>query len=103
MVHDHGLLYLVTDNGGVACREAVSGKLVWETKRALADCSASPVLNEGKLYVLDEKGTCIIFAAGRECKVLATNTLADERTLSSMAVADGFKTVASTHVLDFFK
>ena len=89
MIHDKGLLYLVTDNGGVACREAVSGSLVWETKRALADCSASPILNDGKLYVLDEKGTCIILAAGREIKLLATNTLADERTLASMAVTDG--------------
>jgi len=89
MIFDNGLLYLVADSGIVACREARSGKLLWESDRILRDCSASPVLCEGKLYVLDEFGKCAILAAGREYKLLASNELTDERTLASMAVDDG--------------
>ncbi|HEX2746748.1 MAG TPA: PQQ-binding-like beta-propeller repeat protein [Verrucomicrobiales bacterium] len=89
MIFDNGLLYLVTDSGIVACREAKSGTLLWQSDRVLRDCSASPVLSEGKLYVMDEFGKCAILAAGREYKLIGVNQLSDERTLSSMAVDDG--------------
>ena len=89
MIFDDGLLYLVTDSGIVACREGKSGKLLWESDRILRDCSASPILCEGKIYVLDEFGKCAILAAGREYKLIGINELADERTLASMAVDDG--------------
>jgi outer membrane protein assembly factor BamB len=88
LFHD-GLLYMVADSGFIACREAKSGKMLWESDRILRGCSASPILCEGKLYVLDEYGKCAILAAGREYKLIATNELADERTLASMAVDDG--------------
>jgi outer membrane protein assembly factor BamB len=89
MIHADGLLYLVADSGAVACREAQSGALVWESKRTLKDCSASPILCDNKLYVLDEHGTCAVYATGREEKIIATNMLPGQRTLASMAVADG--------------
>jgi outer membrane protein assembly factor BamB len=89
MIFDNGLLYMVTDSGLVACREAKTGALVWESDRVLRDCSASPVLCEGRLYVLDEFGKCAIFATGREYKHLGTNELAGEKTLASIAVDDG--------------
>ena len=89
MIFDNGLLYMVTDSGLVACREAKTGALVWESERVLRDCSASPILCGGRLYVLDEFGKCAIFAAGREHKHLGTNELAGEKTLASMAVDDG--------------
>ncbi len=89
MIFDDGLLYLVTDSGLVACREAKTGKLLWESDRILRDCSASPILCEDRLYVLDEFGKCAIFAAGREYKHLGTSEIADEKTLASIAVDDG--------------
>lgn len=89
MIFDDGLLYMVTDSGLVACREGKTGKLLWQSDRILRDCSASPILCEGKLYVLDEFGKCAILAAGREYKLLGSNEIADERTLSSIAVDDG--------------
>jgi outer membrane protein assembly factor BamB len=89
MIFDNGLLYMVTDSGNVACREAKTGKLVWESERILRACSASPVLCEGRLYVLDEFGKCAVLAAGREYKLLGTSELAGEKTLASMAVDDG--------------
>lgn len=89
MIFDNGLLYLVTDSGIIACREAKTGNLLWQSDRILRDCSASPVLSEGKLYILDEFGKCAILAAGREYKLLGTSEIADERTLSSIAVDEG--------------
>ena len=89
MIFDDGLLYMLTDSGIVACREAKSGKLLWESDRILRDCSASPVLCEGKLYALDEFGKCAILAAGRTYKLLGSNEIAGEKTLASIAVDDG--------------
>ncbi len=89
MIFDDGLLYLVADSGIVACREAKSGKLLWQSDRILRDCSASPVLCEGKLYVFDEFGKCAVLDAGRTYKLLGTNQLSDERTLASIAVDEG--------------
>jgi outer membrane protein assembly factor BamB len=89
MIFDNGLLYMVTDSGIVACREGKSGTLLWESERILRDCSASPVLCEGKIYALDEFGKCAILAAGREYKLLGTNEFPDEKTLASIAVDDG--------------
>lgn len=89
MIFDKGLLYMVADSGIVACRDAKTGKHLWESDRILRDCSASPILCDGKIYVLDEFGKCAILAAGRQYKLLATNEIADERTLASMAVDDG--------------
>jgi len=84
MILEDGLLYMVTDAGLVACREAKSGEKLWESDRILRDCSASPILWDGKLFVLDEFGTCAILAAGREYKLLHTCKLEGERTLASL-------------------
>jgi hypothetical protein len=84
MILDNGLLYMVTDAGLVACRDAKSGEKLWESDRILRDCSASPILWDGKLFVLDEFGTCAILAAGREYKLLHTCKLEGERTLASL-------------------
>jgi hypothetical protein len=79
---------MVTDSGLVACRDAKSGEKLWESERILRDCSASPILWDGKLFVLDEFGTCAILAAGREYKLLQSNKLEGERTLASICPAD---------------
>ena len=88
MILDGGLLYMVTDSGIVACRDAKTGEKRWESDRILKDCSASPLLWDGKLYVLDEAGTCAVLAAGRSYQLLATNRLEDERTLASFCAGD---------------
>ncbi len=88
MLFDNGLLYMVTDAGIICCREAKSGNKLWESDRILGGVSASPVLAEGRIYVLDERGTCAILAAGREYKLLGKATLEGERTLASIAVDD---------------
>lgn len=88
MILDKGLLFMVTDSGLVACRDAKSGEKLWESERILRDCSASPILWDGNLFVLDEFGTCAILAATRDYKLLQSNKLEGERTLASICPAD---------------
>jgi outer membrane protein assembly factor BamB len=74
---DGELLYLVTDNGVVACLEAKTGNSVW-SHRVNGKVTASPVLAEGRLYIFEqEDGRGYVVEAGAKGgKVLATNQLA---------------------------
>ena len=49
--------------------------------------SASPVLADGKIYIVNEKAVTTIVAAGAEFKTIATNELDGSYTLASPAVA----------------
>jgi outer membrane protein assembly factor BamB len=73
-LYDAGLLLCVKETGVATCLDAGDGKVVWEHKLGGA-YSASPVLAEGHIYCLAENGTTVVFAAAREYKELARNTL----------------------------
>jgi outer membrane protein assembly factor BamB len=79
------LLYMITDAGVASALDAKSGELIW-TARVGGTFSASPVSAEGRIYFFDEDGKTTVIEAGREYKVLATNTL-DEGFLASPAIA----------------
>ncbi len=80
--------YMVSDNGSVTCVDIKTGRKVWGPERtAVGTVSASPVLADGKIYVLNEKAVTTIVAAGPEFKLIGTNELDGSYTLSSMAVA----------------
>ena len=60
---------------------------------------ASPLLNDGKIYVTNEKGMTTVLAAGLEFEVLAQNQLEDDYTLASIAVSGSELFVrTSTHL-----
>jgi outer membrane protein assembly factor BamB len=80
-------LYYLSDTGVLSCVDAKTGEMRFQ-QRLVGNFSASPVLADGRIYVLSEEGVTTVFAPGREFKVLATNRL-DGRTLASMAIADG--------------
>jgi outer membrane protein assembly factor BamB len=80
-------LFFVSDSGVASCLDARTGKVHW-SERLGGAFSASPVAAEGRLYFLNEEGTCYVVAAGTEFKLLATNELG-ERTFASPAVMDG--------------
>jgi outer membrane protein assembly factor BamB len=87
VVHE-GHLYGVLDNGNALCIEAKTGKRAWMARMA-GNVSASPVLIDGKVYVLDEKGDGYVFAASpKGLQVLATNRVG-ETILATPAVVDG--------------
>ncbi len=87
-VHVDGLLYVVSDKGIATCLDAKTGEEKWQ-QRLGGNFSASPLYAEGRVYFQDENGTATVVAAGPEFQELAKNTLVDERTYSSYAVADG--------------
>lgn len=79
------LLYMITDAGVASALDAKTGELVW-TARVGGTFSASPVSAEGRIYFFDEDGKATVIEAGREFKVLATNSL-DDGSLASPAIA----------------
>jgi outer membrane protein assembly factor BamB len=85
-----GLIFWVTDKENVAyCVEAKSGAEVWNERLGRgAEVSASPVMIDGKIYVIDENGTCYVYAAAKTFELLAKNEL-KESVFASPAVADG--------------
>ena len=67
--------------------QAATGKLLYK-QRLEGHYGASPVVAEGKIYLLSEEGTTTILRTGPEFKVLANNEL-NEKCEASMAVSDG--------------
>ena len=87
-ISDGKHFYMVDDSGMVTCLDAKTGKLVWGPERtATGTVSSSPLLADGKLYIINESAMTTVLQAGPEFKVLATNELDGDYTLSSFAVS----------------
>jgi outer membrane protein assembly factor BamB len=69
-----------------SCVEAKTGEPVW-SERIGGNCSASPIIANGKIYFCNEEGKTTVVAAGREFKKLAENKL-DSGFMASPAVTD---------------
>ncbi|MFT5496813.1 MAG: outer membrane protein assembly factor BamB [Kiritimatiellia bacterium] len=80
-------LYFISDGGIMSCVDARTGTLHWQ-ERTCGTISASPIVAEGRIYVQDEKGVCVVIKAGKTFEKLAENDLG-ERSLASFAVDDG--------------
>lgn len=93
------LIYMVTDDGVVSCVDAATGEEVWK-KRIRGRYAASPIYaaenqrsdaasgTDSRLYFCNQDGETTVLKAGRDYKVLATNTL-DDGFMASPAAADG--------------
>ncbi len=87
-VTDGKYFYMADDRGLVSCLNAKTGETIWGPERTIqGTVSSSPVLADGKLYILNENGVTTVVKAGPEFKHLATNELDGSYTLSSPAVA----------------
>jgi outer membrane protein assembly factor BamB len=89
----HGdLLYLLNDMQSVlTVHEAKTGALVYQDRLgepAREGISSSPVAVGDKLFFTNDQGQTFVVAAGREFKLLRTNTLPG-RVLASPALVDG--------------
>src|SRR5262249_16200333 len=88
-VCDGKYFYMVDDSGKVTCLDAKTGKLIWGPERTTqGTVSSSPLLADGKLYVINEDAITTVLAAGPDYKVLATNELDGSYTLASFAVSE---------------
>jgi len=78
-------LYIVNDGGIASCLDAKTGETIWQ-ERLGGGFSASPLLADGRIYMLDEDGKTTVIKPGREFEKLAENTI-EARTLASLSVA----------------
>ncbi len=65
--------------------DAATGELVW-TKRPKGTHSASPVLADGRIFVLSEGGVTLVPQPGNQCEAIARSSLG-EKCLASMTVS----------------
>jgi len=81
-------VYSVNDKGIAACHVAKTGRQVWR-ERLTNDVgvTASPVLIDGKVYAVDEKGKGYVFEAAPKFNLLGQSSVG-ENVSASPAVAD---------------
>lgn len=86
----HGdLIYWVLDKEGtVVCVNAKTGELAWEERLEGGGVTASPILVNGNIYVITEKGVVFVMKAGGSYEAVAKNPVG-ELVYASPAVADG--------------
>jgi outer membrane protein assembly factor BamB len=88
-VTDGRHLFMVNDRGIMFCLEAKTGRTIWGPERiAPGTYSASPVLADGKLYMINEEGLTTVVRAAAKFEKVAENALEDY-TLSSPAISEG--------------
>ena len=88
-VTDGERFYVVTDNGVLYALDAKTGEMLFGPERLPPGTySASPVLADGRLYVVNEDGPASVVAIGDGFEILATNDM-ESYTLSSPAISGG--------------
>jgi outer membrane protein assembly factor BamB len=87
VVAQDGRIFLFYDRGVMSCADVQTGELHWR-ERHDTGFSGSPVLADGKLYIIDDAGTVVVLAASDEFRLLAKNPLG-EASRSTPAIAGG--------------
>ena len=86
-VAHNGLLYLATSYGVIVCYDTKTGQKYWEHEAGPGFYS-SPVIVDGKLYVIDLEGKMHIFKDGKE-KVIIGEPVLGEKAFATPAFIDG--------------
>ena len=90
----HGGLVFATDTPGyVNCFDAATGARLWQHDLK-SNIWGSPLVADGKVYVQNAEGAVVIFAAGREKKILATNSTLPEVQHGTPVFANGVLYIA---------
>jgi outer membrane protein assembly factor BamB len=81
-------LYLVKNGGILSCRDAGTGRLVYQQRLASGGgYYASPIAGDGKVYVASDQGVVSVIKAGDRFELLARNELA-ENIMATPAIAE---------------
>ena len=83
--------YTLLDRGILMCYDARTGQPVYPRRRVTAGTlfTASPWAYNGKIFALSEDGDTFVIQAGDEFEVLWRNSLGDEMTMATPAIARG--------------
>lgn len=87
LVAHKGLLFMFYDKGVVSCVEVRTGEVHWR-QRLGRGFSGSPVIGDGKVYIIDDDGIVHVLAAANTYQLLASNPLG-EPARSTPAIAGG--------------
>ncbi len=87
-ISDGTYFYVLNDFGQISCFNAQSGDVIWGPEETgIGRVSSSPLLADGKLYLVSETAEVAVVQAGPKFKLLGTNSLDNSYTLSSPAAA----------------
>jgi len=86
-LYQHPYLYTIIENGTAMCLEGKTGKVVWRVSFG-GKFSASPVLAEDKMFLLNENTQTTIIESGPEFRLIAKNNLTG-KCQASMAFSKG--------------
>lgn len=82
-----GDYFLALDKAALCCLETATGKLVWKQDK-IGPAYASPVMANGLVYFLNNKGEMNVVKPGATFELVATNELG-EKTFASPAISQG--------------
>ncbi|QVL32151.1 PQQ-binding-like beta-propeller repeat protein [Telmatocola sphagniphila] len=89
VIGDGKYIYWVLDKEGtLVCANPKTGAEVWSERLGGGAVTASPVIADGKLYIVTEKGTTYVVKTGDKYDLLSKNTL-NETVYATPAIADG--------------
>jgi outer membrane protein assembly factor BamB len=83
-------LYVLSDKGELVCLSIHTGETIWaeQTERNRHAFSASPILADGKLYLIREDGKTFVVGTGDKYELLASNVLENEFVVASPVFVD---------------
>jgi outer membrane protein assembly factor BamB len=95
-----GILYVLNNDGIFDAYEVDTGKEIYRTRLEPVGSgfSASPVAADGRIYLSNEDGEMLVVAAGREFRLISTNTMGD-LLMATPALSDGVMYVRSSSSL----
>ncbi len=93
-----GIVYAPRDDGTFRAVDEKTGKLLWKKRLKGKVYRASPVVADGKVYILSKEGICTVIQEGRKYKLLAENKLPGEF-FATPAISDGFIFLRGFHRL----
>ena len=72
-------LYILLDRGLLTCYDAETGDQIYDRQRLgkSAQCNASPLAFNGKIFCFGERGETVVIEAGDEFKMLHRNELGE--------------------------
>jgi outer membrane protein assembly factor BamB len=80
--------YMADDGGNITCLDAKTGAVIYGPEdTGIGRTSSSPLLADGKIYLVGETAETAVIAAGPKYRLIAKNVLDGTYTLSSPAIA----------------
>ena len=95
-----GILYSLNNDGIFDAYEVETGKEIYRHRLdpVGSGFSASPVAADGHVYLSNEDGEMLVVAAGRQFRLIATNTMG-EPLMATPALSEGVMYVRSASTL----